>query len=71
MKLIKKYTEIIDSPVHPITSEYLLNFSSKLSPPFEITKPMRKNRMPRPKNDAIRKGINVKPVTPEATVNIL
>ena len=65
------YAENIDNPVQPITSEYFLNFFSKLSPPFEIIKPMRKNRIPRPKNDAIRKGINVKPVNPEATVNIL
>ena len=65
------YAENINRPVHPKTSEYFLNFFSKLSPPFETIKPIRKNRMPRPRNDAIRKGINANPVTPEATVNIL
>ena len=65
------YADNIDRPVHPKSSAYFLNFFSKLSPPFETTKPIRKNRIPRPKNDAIRKGINAKPVTPEATVKIL
>ena len=65
------YANNIDRPVQPITSTYFLNFFSKLSPPFEIIKLIRKNRIPRPKNDAIRKGINAKPVTPEATVKIL
>ena len=61
----------IDRPVQPITSTYFLNFFSKLSLPFEMIKPIRKNHIPRPKNDAMRKGINANPVTPEATVKIL
>ena len=57
--------------VHPSTPAFFLIFCSIFSPPLITIKPIKKNRSPRPTNEATKNGTNAKPVIPDAMVNIL